>query len=424
MGYVVEKLYKYMDPFKAVEKLSYGLGACGVEEVDVRNSVGRVLAEDVVASRPRPWANLSHVDGYAVRSTDTKGASSTSPVRLRVVRGVDPRNAGEYRIGVGEAVFVETGYPVPEGADAVVPVESTRVIEGSIYVYRPMKSGENIVPKGSDVAGGEVIAKKGYRVTPVLQKLLIDLGIPFVKVYKKPRVAIVPTGDEVVDEVVVSPIKTPMSTAYLVKNILEYWGCSIVDTVKSRDDPGELVEIVNSLLGKTDVIATIGGVSMGPRDYTWITLYKHYKPDRYVRGLMVHPGRSTSGLRIGGKVVVNLPGLPQSTVSGLVFLLLPILLKMQGIERLKLPYLTAKLGGRVEVKQYQSFYRIRYARIDYDKMEAIVWPEIESYNVSPLLRSDGFVVIPPGTIVLEKGVSIRIYFLEPLHRYMRESVVV
>ncbi|WFO74684.1 molybdopterin molybdotransferase MoeA [Desulfurococcaceae archaeon MEX13E-LK6-19] len=424
MGDVLERLYKYMDPREAVNVLASGLGPIGVEEVDIRNAVGRILAEDIVASTSRPWTDLSHVDGFAVRSVDTSTASSRSPVKLKIVRNVDSRNAHNYKIKEGEAVFVETGYPVPEGADAVYPIESVRVGEDFILVFRPARSGENIIHKGSDVKTGTLIAQRGTRITPLLQKLLIDLGIPCVKVYKKPRVAIVPTGDEIVDEVVaVSTGKIPMSSAYLLRNVLEYWGCSISSVVKARDEPREIINVIDSLLEGNDIIVSIGGVSMGPKDYSWITLYKHYKPEKYVRGIKVHPGRSTSGLRVNDKIVVNLPGLPQSTISGLIFLLLPIITRLQGGNEFKLPYIDVLLKETIEVKAYPAFYRVRLAEIDYETMEAIVHAKTESYNVYPLVKADGFTVIPPRKTIVEKGSNIKVFYLEPLFSFSKTSIL-
>lgn len=171
-----------------------------VEEVGVEESVGRVLAEDVVADRDRPACNEAFYDGYAIRSLDTVGASKDRPVRLRIVGSVDPTGRpGEVRLGEGEAAFTPCGAPLPEGADSVVRLEEALVEGGYLIVRREVKPSENVVEKGSDFRAGELLLPRGRMVRPQDLGLLMELGRSSVRVYRRVRVGVVPVGTDLVE---------------------------------------------------------------------------------------------------------------------------------------------------------------------------------------------------------------------------------
>lgn len=410
------KLYKYMRPEDVVKRLISGLRR-RPEVIDVRESLGRFLAEDVRAPVARPWAHISHVDGFAVRAADTSGASSTSPAVLRLVEGVDSRGAHLYEIRPGEAVYVETGYPLPAGADAVIPVEATRVEGGKVYVFRPAKPGQDVFPKGADVEEGALIARAGTRVTPMLRKLLIDLGIPEVKVFARSRAALFPVGDEIVDEVVPPTTgKIPNSSGYAVADAIRYYGGDIVHTKILPDDPATIRDEVAAVIGDVDLVVTIGGVSLGPRDRTWSAIMEGVEARWSFRGIMVQPGRVTSGIALDGAAVINLPGLPQSTFSGSLFVLIPVLKHLQGQEPVaRYPSTALTHRGEYVVKEYSSFRRLRFVSIDKEAGEARIYPRKGSYYVSPMALSDGVTVIPPGKVVVGDGEEIRVWFPPPFY---------
>jgi len=419
---VLSRLYRYLTPSEALRILIEGLGR-REHLIDVRRALGKVLAEDVYSPIDRPWTNLSHVDGFAVHSKDTLGATSTSPTKLRVVEGVDPRNAHEYSLKNGEAVFVETGYPIPKGADAVIPVEAVKVVDKYILVYSSVKPGFNITPKAGDIGRGKLVARKGTVITPALQKLMIDLGIRNVKVYDNPKVVVIGVGDELVDEVIPpTTSKIPNSSTYMVKGILNYYGANVVKTMILPDDPEKLVNEIKELANNVDVVVTIGGVSMGPRDYTWISLKEKLGVAKYFRGLRIQPGRATSGLRISDSVVINMPGLPQSTLASLVFILLPLINYLRGIgPYIKLPYTIAVNKRKVKIRKYPSFHRIRYVTLE-DKYAEVV-AETDSYYASPIALTDGFTIIPPGKTIIDENEEIKVYHLPPIHEIPYSDVL-
>lgn len=413
------RLYKYSDPVDVLEMFKPYI-RLSTSELDIRYAYGYVLAEDIYAPIDRPFTDISHVDGYAVRSIDTRGASSRNPVKLKVVDTVDPRNAHKYVLGEGEAVFVETAYPLPVNADAVVPVESVRREGNIVYVYREIKSGSEVFRKGSDFRMGEKVASRGDVINPSIQRILMDLGIKYVKVYRRPRVAIIGVGSELTDEVVEpSTSKITASSSYFLKHILEHQGAKIAYMGLAKDDPNDLISMINYLLRKRiDLIITIGGVSMGPRDFTWITIYQYYRPKIFFRGLRTHPGRSTSGILVEGIPIINLPGLPQSTLSGTLFIILPIINYMYGRGfHVKLPFIDVEIDDDYVFDKYMGFYRLRFLKINYNEGKAKIIRGLGSYHVSIFTRSDAFTIIKPGVKSISKGERIRAYYLEPIYKY-------
>ncbi len=393
--------------------------------LDVRLAYNRVVAEDIYSPVDRPWTDISHVDGYAIKSSDTEKASSSKPVVLKIVKEVDPRYADSYELSSGEAVFVETGYPIPRGADAVIPIEAVREVNDQLYIYTPVKKYYNVFRRGSDVHRNSLILRKGSTITPAVQKLLIDLGISRVRVYQKPKISILLVGDEIVDTPIPPSTKAiPASTKYLLKNIIEYYGGEVASIKYVRDEPSQIANIVENMVEEHDIIVTVGGVSMGPKDFTWISLYKHFRPKIYFRGTKIHPGRSTSGLLIKNKIVINLPGLPQSTIAGLLFILIPLINYFNGLEsKIILPYITLKSKKTYNLSKYYGFYRIRYANIDLGNRVVEIQEDVESYFVSPIVYSDGIVVVEPSRKRIVEGEYVKVYFLPPIHTYKPRSPI-
>ncbi len=414
-NFVSRKLYRRISLENLYNLLREAIRPLEKIQVDVRESTGYILAEDVVSPVDRPHLDISHVDGFAVRCEDVAEASESNPVKLRIVEGVDSRRAEEYELKRGEAVLVETGYPLPRGADAVVPVEMTRLEDNYVIISARIPCGFHVFHKASDLQKGEVIARKGERITPMIMKTLMDLGIEKVLVYRRPRVALLNIGSEVVDEPV-PPGKglVPASTKYLMNALITHYGGKIVHEEIIPDDPSEIVRRIREVLPSVDMVVTIGGVSMGPKDYTWISLYEYFKPEYYWRGTKIHPARSLSGMVVNGKPVINQPGLPQSSLSAAVFAILPLLNHLQGRGlRLELPYTVGESTEEYVFHKFIDHYRIRYANILNSKINVIM--TVESYDLSPILKSNGFIIIPPMKDKIEKNEKLIVYHLPGVH---------
>ena len=412
--YASRKIYGYVDLIKIYDMIKNNIKTTDIVLVDVKNSYGYVLAEDIYSPYDRPLYNISHVDGYAIKYEDLKEATSEL-VKFKVVKGIDPRRAHEYELDRGEAVFVETGYPLPRGADTVVPIEDTFLVNDHVVISKKYMRGEHVFPRLTDYKKGELIIRKGARITPFIIKALMDLGIGEIRVYRRPRVIIYSVGDELVDEPFSNEEwKLPMSTKYLDKYTIQYYGGQVIDMEKLPDDPKIIVSRIKDHLDKADLFITIGGVSMGPKDHSWISLYEEFKPQKYWRGTKIHPARSTSGIIVKDKLIINQPGLHQSSLSALFFVIVPVINYLQGLSlEPSYPYTRARIKNEYIDKKYIDHYRLRPVKV-FDEIAEII-DIMGSYYLKPLIESNGFIVLKPGIEYLRSNEMINIFYMPPIN---------
>ncbi|MCD6301068.1 MAG: molybdopterin molybdotransferase MoeA [Staphylothermus sp.] len=421
-GFAARKIYRHIDLNKVYEMIKNNVKTTNVISIDVRKSTGYILAEDVYSPFDRPAYDISHVDGYAIRYEDLSEASGEH-VKFKIVKGINSRKAHKYEIGKGEAVFVETGYPLPRGADTVIPIEDTVLMEDYVMIPKKYRRGEHVFRKATDYKKGELIIKKGTRITPFMIKALLDLGIGEIKVYRKPCIIVYSVGDELVDEPFSNEEwKLPMSTKYLDRHVIEHYGGQVIDEIKLPDDPRTIASSIREELERADLLITIGGVSMGPKDHTWITLYEEFKPKYYWRGTKIHPARSLSGLIIGEKLVINQPGLHQSSFSALFFVIVPVINYLQGLTlEPNYPYTIARIKNDYINKKYINHYRLRPAKVSGE--EAQIINAKGSYYLKPILESNGFIVLKPGIDHLKTGEPTRIYYFPPINHPQTYNVL-
>jgi molybdopterin molybdotransferase len=276
----------------------------GSESVALDEAAGRVAASDLTAERPVPHYDRAAMDGYAVRATDTHGATEASPARLE--EGGDDGSVDE-----GGAAYVHTGSAVPEGADAVVRVEDTEVHGGSVEVSAAVSEGENVAYTGEDVSEGETVADEGERLRPSTVGVLRSVGVERVGVRRRPRVAVVPTGDEVVEQ---NPEAGEVvgTNAPMVAEYAERWGAeaTVYDVVP--DDEDALREALRDAVSGSDLVATTGGSSVGDRDL--LPEVVDGIGDMRVHGVAVKPGHPVGFGVVAETPVVTLPGYPVSCV--------------------------------------------------------------------------------------------------------------
>lgn len=395
----------------------------GIEEIVLEEALGRVLAEDIYSPISYPPYPRSIVDGYAVRSSDVARAWEDNPVELRVKGelriGMPP---GSISIGEGEAVYVDTGSPVPGGADSVVPVEYTKRLGDRVLVYRSTSVGENIAWPGSDVVRGEKLVPKGTRITAYHVGVLANVGIRKVRVYSKPRIAIISTGDELVEPG--KPLtegRVYDSNSFLLKALVERDGFKADRLGVVGDNEKELEELLLKALEEYDVVLLSGGTSAGIGDIVYRVLGR--MGDVIVHGLKLKPGKPTVIANVKGKPVFGLPGNPGSTRNVYEVLVKPYLKRLEGeIHGIEEEYVEAELalpvhgaGGR---RTYQPVILV-YNR--YRKTISAYPYEYESYMIRRVLEADGILVIGEDEYApIEPGSKRRVLLL----RKPRENIVV
>lgn len=297
------------------------------EAVPLGQAAGRVLAESVEAAEDVPGFHRSTVDGYAVIAADTYGAGEAAPSLLVLAGAVLMGRPAERKVAPGEAVAIPTGGALPPGADAVVMIEHTASpTRGVIEVTRPVAPGDNVIRAGEDIARGDVAFPAGRRLTPADLGLLASVGVGAVPCRKRPRVAIIPTGDEVV------PASAPACGPGQVRDITSASLSAYVERdggVREvlpivRDDEAELARAVESAAARNDMVIILGGSSVGARDNTAAVVDRLGPPGVVFHGLALKPGKPTIfGMgRAGGAPapgrLIPIFGLPGHPVSGLV----------------------------------------------------------------------------------------------------------
>ncbi|MBI5343996.1 MAG: molybdopterin molybdotransferase MoeA, partial [Deltaproteobacteria bacterium] len=302
------------------------------EETDVLSALDRVLAEDVFAARPNPPWDNSAMDGYALISSDIKGAGPDSPAILNVIydlpAGSDPKEA----VKKGTAVRIMTGAPVPEGADAVVMVENTAKGPDDTVLIRVMaRPGENIRKSGEDFKAGELVVKAGSLIRPAEVAMLATIGRPKVKVRRRPRVAIISTGTELVNiDEVPSKGKITNSNGYMLSALVAEAGAEPVHLGIAKDTKEALLEKLGAALS-SDCIITSGGVSVGDYDFVKDVL-KEMGSHMLFWKVALKPGKPLAFGVIGGKPAFGLPGNPISSLVSFEQFVRPALLKMAGVK--------------------------------------------------------------------------------------------
>lgn len=375
--------------------------------VNVEDSLGHVLAEDVISPRDIPPFDVAHFDGYAVRSEDTSHANHERPCKLTVVGEMGLLDRPEkLRISKGKAAKIVTGSPLPEGANAVAPREQVRKGNGYILLVRPMPEGYHVIPRGSDIRKGEVILRRGMRIAGKEAKVMMDLGVEKVKVYRRPKVYIMPIGSEFVEG------NKRETHSFLISYMVERNGGEAVRIPPIKDDPDEIGDAMRSAIEKADVLVTIGGLSMGPWDYVWAQATKIGKP--MIRGIRAHPGRVTS-VALSMKPIIMLPGLIQSTISGSIFILLPLIRRISGLSPSPL-YLKGEfeLKDDVELLAYRSFKRPKLAKVREEGVELFKYESIEE---GVLLKADGLVIVEEHVERLKKGEKVKVWGVQGLFEH-------
>ncbi|RMD98196.1 MAG: molybdopterin molybdenumtransferase MoeA [Deltaproteobacteria bacterium] len=312
------------------------------ERLCLLDVLGRVLAEDVVSTRTiPPWDN-SAMDGYALRAEDTEGAAAQSPVSLQIVGEVAAGGYYEAPLQPGEAVRILTGAPVPAGANAVVMQEIVEVSDGTLRLRAPVPRGANVRPAGEDVAAGTCVLQRGTPLKPAHIGMLAALGKSFVQVFQRPRVAILATGDELVE--VDRPLgqgQITNSNAYALTAQVEACGAQPVMLGIARDHPDDLREKLRAAI-HADLLVTSGGVSVGDFDYVKEVLAAIGCTMRFWKVAM-KPGKPLAFGTMGGKPVFGLPGNPVSTMVSFELFVRPALRRMMGDRAPFAPELHARL---------------------------------------------------------------------------------
>jgi molybdopterin molybdotransferase len=331
----------------------------GTEQVDLFSALGRVLDEEVRVTRNQPPWDNSAMDGYAVRAADMQGASPASPVVLEIVEHLRAGYRARRSVGPGQAVHIMTGAPLPAGADTIVRAEDTEAVDAShVRLTRPLPPGTDIRRAGEDLAVGEVLLHRGTLLRPAEIGLLASDNRAFVRVFRRPRVAILSTGDEIVDmDVPLGDGQIVDSNGYTLAAMAMEAGCEPIRLGICPDTRADLENRLREGLA-ADVIITSGGVSVGEYDFVKAALESLGTTMEFWKVAMT-PGRPLAFGRIQETLTFGLPGNPVASMVTFELFVRPALLKMRGLRRWFRPTVRALLAEDIKkVKGRKQFFRV------------------------------------------------------------------
>ncbi|MCP8304712.1 MAG: molybdopterin molybdotransferase MoeA [archaeon] len=413
MGYrFLKKLTKVDDAIALVSKhLTIELGS---EEINFDESLGRVLAEDVISRVDIPPVNKSAVDGYAVKGVDLLSASRYSPLRLKVV---DEVKIGERPSkGAQGAVKVATGSALPDGFDTVIPAEYVDLIEDDeIEVLRSFPIGDNVIQRGEDVKKGKVVLKRGRIMNPFDIGMLAQLKKTRVRVLEKLRIAILPTGSEMIEPGEGGDLyKTVDTNAYTLSALCrESWmEAHHINAVK--DDLETLTQAIRSAIRNNHVLITTGGTSVGELDLVPEAVQRAESVKSMVRGIGIRPGRPTGVAVVDGRLVFMLSGFPTACIVGFIALVRPLLYKVINAPEPPKPIVRAILKSKVASSLgVASYVRVKVGRVG-EELFAEPVRVMGSSSISSLTEANGFLIIPPESEGFDSGSEVQIHLYDSI----------
>lgn len=385
------------------------------EEVDLYSAGGRILAQVVTSRESVPHFNRALMDGFAVRARDTFGASESLPALLHVGGEIKIGESASIQIESGSAVAIPTGGMLPAGAESVVMVEHTNMVdEETIEVMRPVAPGENVIMAGEDIRTSEPMFSGGQPLRPQDIGVLAALGMGSISVHRRPRVAIFSTGDEIV------PVSTPLLPPGKIRDINSYTLSALVTEAGAvtgtiglaEDDPDLLFQACLRAVEDHDVILLSGGSSVGVRDFTVSILDRLPGAELLVHGVAVHPGKPTVLAKIGRKILWGLPGPPMSAITICRVFVLPCICRLQGMKNTR----SAEQGACAERAVLSRRLPSVSGRTDYvpvvvsNSGEGLVATPLfgKSVMISTLAKSDGYVVVPQHVEGLDAGAAVTV----------------
>ena len=374
------------------------------EKLALDYSVGRVLREDAVSDLDLPPFERARMDGYAVRAADVVDATPSQPVSLRALGEAVAGHAFPGNVLPGTAVRIMTGAPVPDGADAVEKIEVIRVHDNqTIELAAPVKNGQYITPYGSEARAGTLIAASGERITPAMAAALATFGYATPLVSRRPRVALLSTGSELVEVAVrPGPSQIRNSNTYSLAGYAEAAGAQVVYSRIVKDDLGVTRDAIAAAAAEADVVMLSGGVSMGDLDLVKPAL-RELGAEIFVERVAMHPGKPTVFAKIGEQVVLGLPGNPVSVAVAFHIFARPALLRMQGASEIGLRRVRAVMTQSVKGAPPRRSHQPGHLFIEDGRAfaEPLKWSG--SSDLVAFMRADALIVVPEDRARLEEG---------------------
>lgn len=372
-------------------------------KIPLGNALGRVLAEDIIAESSLPRFDKSAMDGYAVRFEDSVGASQFRPAVLKLTEANDVKPV--------EARQIWTGQPIPKGANAVIMIENTQKKNDKLEIWSQLSPNENVAKQGEDVNKGHMVAKGGTRLNPYHIALAAALGYSSVEVYVKPKVAILSTGNEIV-EVGAKLAENQIfnSNKIMLSAMCQELGAEILDYGIVEDNLDKIKSKIKDALQEADTLITTGGTSVGGLDFVPDAINSVGKPGVIAHGLLLRPAMPTGVAVLEGKPVMILSGNPVAAVIGFEVFGRPMISKLLGLTKTEpRPILKAVMSRKVPTALGRKTYVRVLVKMKKGELVADPVSAKGPGAISTMTMSNGFVIVPENREGLVEGEAVIVH---------------
>ena len=409
---MVQTFFRVVTPQEAL-RLLLQVPPVRTERVPTVRARGRVLAEDLYSAVDLPHFHRAAMDGYAVKAKDTFGASQSLPAYLKLAGVMEMGKEATRPVATGEAIRISTGGMMPPESDAVVMVEYADEVErGLVEIHRGVSPWQNVIQIGDDIKKGEMVFQRGRRLRAHDLGALTGIGISSVPVYRQPRIALISTGDEIVDaDTDPLPGQVRNINQHSLAGLIEECGGELKDWGVVRDDKDQLTKAIGEALEWGDLVLLSGGSSMGAKDIALETILSFADAEFVFHGISISPGKPTIFAKACGKPILGLPGYPVSALVIFDLFAGPLIRRLAGQDTETVTRFTKTVQATLKTNISSQVGREDYVRVtlerDADRLLAIPLPT-KSGAIFTLVKADGMVRIDLNQDGLEPGEEVEV----------------
>jgi molybdopterin molybdotransferase len=408
----LKSFFKVVTPDEARGSL-LRVGAVKAERICTVGARGRVLAEDLHSQVDLPHFHRAGMDGYAVRAKDTFGAGSSQPAYLKLTGTVEMGQETLTPLGKGEAIRISTGGMLPPESDSVVMVEYTEEVpEKMVEVQRGVSPWQNVIQIGDDIRKGDLVFRKGRRLRAHDLGALTGIGVSSLPVFRRPSVALISTGDEIVDvDSEPRPGQVRNINQHSLAGMIEECGAEIKDLGVIRDDRQDLGDALKKALDWADLVLLSGGSSVGARDIALDAIASLVAAEILFHGISVSPGKPTIFAKAGGKPVLGLPGYPVSALVIFDLIAAPLIRALGGEDSTAACRLNHTTRAFMKTNVDSQIGREDYVRVtlEHESGRTLAMPlPSKSGAIFTLVKADGMVKIDLNQEGIEGGEEVEV----------------
>ena len=407
---MAQTFFKVLAPQEAL-RLLLAVEPVAAEEIPSIKARARVLAEDLYSAVDLPHFHRAAMDGYAVIAKDTFGASQSLPAYLKLAGVVEMGKAADQPLASGQALRISTGGMMPPKSDAVVMVEYTdETAAGLVEIHRGVSPWQNVIQVGDDIRKGELVFRRGRRLRAHDLGALTGIGISAISVFRQPQVALISTGDEIVDaNTVPLPGQVRNINQHSLAGLIEECGGKLKDWGVIRDDRAELTRAIGAALDWADLVVLSGGSSMGAKDIALETILSFPESEFVFHGISIAPGKPTIFAKACGKPILGLPGYPVSALVIFDLFAAPLLRRLGGESAQSLGRFERTVKAKLKTNVASQIGREDYVRVTLEgaanQLVAAPLPS-KSGAIFTLVKADGMVRIEMNQDGLEQGEEV------------------